>query len=174
MLRARGLVVESPVIVARTGWTTDELSRGIDAAAPSGPFDLVTLQIGVNDQYRGRAADAYADAFAALLRRTVRFAGGEPRRVIVISIPDWSVTPFAAGRDRARIAAEIDAFNAINRNAAGRTGALYVDVTPTSRPAATDATLLVRDGLHPSAKMYDTWAQLVLEPALRVVDRPGR
>src|SRR5262249_5563303 len=115
MLRARGIHIAEPTIVATTGWTTDELARGIDSANPRRLFDVVTLQIGVNNQYRGRSSAEYREQFRSLLARAVVFAGGRAACVIVLSIPDWSVTPFAASRDRSRIAEEINAFNAINR-----------------------------------------------------------
>ena len=176
MLRARGVPVVEPTIVARTGWTTDELSSGIDAVrpAPAGPYDLVTLLIGVNNQYRGRTADEYRQQFHALLARAIAFAGSQPSRVIVLSIPDWGVTPFAKrdqGRDRAGIASEIDAFNAINRDEAARAGARYVDVTPISRRAATEPGLVARDGLHPSAAMYAEWARLALGVTMAALGR---
>jgi lysophospholipase L1-like esterase len=113
-LRKDGVEMADPEIIARTGWTTDELSSAIDAAKPKGPYALVTLLIGVNNQYRGRDAEQYRKEFAALLHRAIAFAGGDPKRVVVVSIPDWGVTPFAANRDRAKIGAEIDHFNAIN------------------------------------------------------------
>ncbi len=177
LLRGRGLPVQDPVIIARTGWTTDELSAGIDAAAPAGRFDLVTLLIGVNNQYRGRGAEEYRKQFRALLARAVGFAGGRPARVVVLSIPDWGVTPFAKGRDRTKIAMEIDRFNVVNREESERAGAHYVNVTTDSRWMATDATLVVADGLHPSGAMYSTWTDLTLSVALaalgRGVDDPG-
>jgi lysophospholipase L1-like esterase len=162
MMRARGIAVAEPTIIATTGWTTDELSRGIDAANPRGPFDVVTLLIGVNNQYRGRTRDEYRDQFRSLLARAVAFAGGRAGRVVVLSIPDWGVTPFAAGRDRAMIAAEIDAFNEINRDEAKRAGAKYVDITPISRRASVEPALIAADGLHPSGLMYEAWAALVI------------
>jgi lysophospholipase L1-like esterase len=162
MMRAQGMRVAEPAIVARTGWTTDELSAGIDAAKPQGPFDLVTLSIGVNNQYRGRSADEYRTQFRGLLSRAIGFAGGRAARVIVVSIPDWSVTPFAAGRDAARITREIDEFNAVNREEAHAAGAQYVDVTPVSRRAKSEPGLTAGDGLHPSGVMYTEWAKLVL------------
>ncbi len=158
---ARLLGISEPQIVAKTGWTTDELSAAIDAADPKGPFDLVTLLIGVNNQYRGRSDDEYRQQFAALLKRATGFAGGNAQHVIVVSIPDWGVTPFAAGRDRARIASEIDRFNAIGREEAARAGARWVDITPISRRAATDHTLIAADGLHPSAAMYAEWVKII-------------
>lgn len=168
LLRKRGVPIEHPVIVARTGWTTDELGAGIDAARPNGTFDLATLLIGVNDQFRGRDPAEYAERFETLLRRTIDFAGGIAARVIVISIPDWGVTPFAAGRDAERIAREIDAFNAANRVAATRAGVHYADVTAISRRALPDTGALASDGLHPSGAMYAEWAAAMLPIALRI------
>ncbi|HTM58526.1 MAG TPA: SGNH/GDSL hydrolase family protein [Candidatus Udaeobacter sp.] len=169
-LRERGVDVADPEIIARTGWTTSELDHGIDEASPQGTFDLITLLIGVNDQFRGHDAETYRPGFRALLARAVRFAGGEASRVIVLSIPDWGVTPFAEGRDRAAIAAAIDRFNHVNAEETKRAGARYVDVTPDSRAAATDPSLLAADGLHPSAKMHATWALQVLPEAQQVLD----
>ena len=168
---ARALAMPAPVIVAQTGWTTDELDRALDGAHLQGPFDLVTLLIGVNDHYRGRAAPAYRPAFASLLGRAIAFGAGDPRRVIVLSIPDWSVTPFAAGRDRAKIAAGIDAFNAVNREEAALAGAPYADITPLSRAAADDTSLLAADGLHPSGRMYERWLDVILPIAREIVNR---
>jgi lysophospholipase L1-like esterase len=169
MLRARRVAVADPVIVARTGWTTDELSNGIDAARPAGSFGLVTLLIGVNNQYRNRSTDEYRTQFRALLARAISFADSKASRVIVLSIPDWGVTPFALGRDRTRIATEIDAFNAINRDETVRAGARYVDVAPMSRRAAAENALVAGDGLHPSAAMYAEWAALALPVAVEAL-----
>ncbi|HXG00407.1 MAG TPA: SGNH/GDSL hydrolase family protein [Bacteroidota bacterium] len=165
-LRHRAIDVADPLIIARTGWTTDELNAGIDAAAPQGPFDLVTLLIGVNNQYRGRDAEEYRREFVGLLRRAIGFAGGDPSRVIVVSIPDWGVMPFAEGQDRARIARAIDAFNAINWEETVRAKAHYVDVTPISREAARRPELVAADGLHPSAIQYRYWVELIEPKAL--------
>jgi lysophospholipase L1-like esterase len=166
-LRAKKTVVADPEIIAKTGWTTDELSAAIDAAKPHGPYALVTLLIGVNNQYRGRDAEQYRKEFVALLHRAIGFAGGDAKRVIVVSIPDWGATPFAEGRDRAKIGAEIDHFNAIAREESMRAGAHFADVTPVSRHASTDPTLVAPDGLHPSAKMYAQWVA-VIEPEARL------
>ena len=165
-LRANGLIVAEPLIIARTGWTTDELMAGIERQQPQGPFDLVSLLIGVNDQYRGRSGEAYRRQLRQLLHTAIAYAGGHAAHVIVLSIPDWSVTPFAAGQQRAAIAAAIDHFNTINRQETAQAGAHYVDVTPVSRQALQDASLLATDGLHPSGKMYTQWVELVLPTAL--------
>jgi lysophospholipase L1-like esterase len=155
---AAQLNIPRPQIIARTAWTTDELDAAIDEAQPTPPFDLVTLLIGVNDQYRGRDAEEYRPKFRALLYRAIGFAGDEPRRVIVLSIPDWGATPFAEGRDQEAIAAAIRHFNDVNRQEAVRAGARYVAVT--HDPSMTGA-----DGLHPSAPVYQQWADLALPEA---------
>ena len=161
-LRKRGFPVEHPVLVARTGWTTAELEAGIREARPSGVFGLVSLLIGVNNQYRGGDTAQYRKEFRSLLEQAMVFSGGIAANVVVLSIPDWGVTPFAEGHDRREIADAIDAFNLVNREEALRAGAHYVDVTASSRLAAKDTSLLASDGLHPSGRMYELWTMLVL------------
>jgi lysophospholipase L1-like esterase len=169
LLREQGQDFTEPQIIARTGWTTDELSDAIDDADPRGPYDLVSLLIGVNNQYRGRSAEEYRGEFAGLLQRAIGFAGGDASRVIVLSIPDWGATPFAEGRSRNDIAAEIDVFNAINRQETERLGAHYVDITPQSRTAGPKPAFLAADGLHYSGLTYAEWARLALPAALEAV-----
>jgi lysophospholipase L1-like esterase len=125
--------------------------------------------IGVNNQYRGRGEEPYRAEFRGLLDAAIALAGSEPTRVLVLSIPDWGVTPFASGRDRADIAAAIDRFNQVNREEALRAGVHYVDVTPVSRQAATEASLLAPDGLHPSGIQYARWAELALPAAMEAL-----
>lgn len=164
--------LDSPQMIARTGWTTDELAAAIAAKSPSGPFELVSLLIGVNNQYRGRTCDEYREEFRSLLDQAIGFAGDDAGCVLVLSIPDWSETPFAKGRNRSAIREAIDAFNVVNREEAMRRGARYVDVTPCSRAAA-DAALTAADGLHPSGAMYARWADLAL-PEARAALAEGR
>ncbi len=147
-------------IIARTGWTVNDLWQGIQVNPPEGTYDLVTLLIGVNDQYRGHPAVGYRDDFRFLLNIAIEFAGGDPDRVIVLSIPDWGLTPFAAGRDTRAIAEEIDEFNSINREEAEKAGVHYVDITPISRTVTADSDLIAVDGLHPSGRMYSEWVEL--------------
>jgi len=168
-LRSRGSSVRAPKIIARTGWTTDELSAGIDEARPDSNYDLVTLLIGVNNQYRSRSDEEYRVHFRALLGRAVAFARGKASHVVVVSIPDWGVTPFANGRDRDAIARAIDRFNAINREEATRAGVRYADITPLSRRAGSDPSLVAADGLHPSARMYATWIDVLLPIVLQAL-----
>ncbi|HET7931763.1 MAG TPA: SGNH/GDSL hydrolase family protein [Rhodanobacteraceae bacterium] len=166
-LRNAGLELGDPQIVARTGWTTDELATALDAEGLAPPYALVTLLIGVNDQYRGRGLDAYRAQFHGLLQRAVGLAGGDAARVVVVSIPDWGVTPFARAehRDAREVADQINAFNAEARVQAGRAGAAWVDVTGISR-SADAGTELVADGLHPSGAQYTRWSEAIL-PAAR-------
>jgi lysophospholipase L1-like esterase len=170
-IRAAGLDLADPVIIARTGWTTNELAAAIQADPPAGPYDLVSLLIGVNNQYRGYDLASYRAEFRQLLAQAIEFAGGDVEKVVVLSIPDWGVTPFAEGRDRALIAADIDAFNAVNRRESQAAGVRYLDITLISRQAANNPDLLAADGLHPSAEMYARWvadllplAQEMLQP----------
>ena len=169
MLRDRGLNVGTPRIIARTGWTTDELSAAIDAANPDPDYDLVTLLIGVNNQYRGRGDEEYRAHFQTLVNRATAFARGKAARVLAVSIPDWGVTPFATGRDRPAITRAIDRFNAVSREETRRAGAHYADITPISRRALGDASLIAADGLHPSATMYAAWLDVIFPLALRIL-----
>lgn len=171
-LRAAGWGAAEPLIVARTGWTTDELAEGIARASVTGPFDLVALLIGVNNQYRGRVVGEYHAQFRDLLRQAIAFAGNRPGRVLVLSIPDWGVTPF--GRDRGEdaqklIAGQIDAFNAVSCVESLSAGAKYVDITPISRERSGEPGWLAGDGLHPSGKMYAAWVEKVLPVALEAL-----
>ncbi len=188
LLRARGWNVGEPEIVARTGWTVEDLAAALEESEPSGPYDLVSLQIGVNDEYLGREAEVYRGELRVMLRRAAAYAGGRPGRVIVLSIPDWSVTPFAARRSRsgadsgtgaspgggsaAEIEREVERYNAVCREEASRAGARWVDVTPESRDAGKDLSLLADDGLHPAPAMYAAWAKLALESALAALGPP--
>lgn len=170
LLQAEGIALETPTTIARTGWTTDELDAAIDAASPAGPFGLVTLLIGVNNQYRGREPENYREEFQALLERAVDFAGGEPGRVMVLSIPDWGVTPFGqgSGRDLDQVASELDAYNAINREVSRARGVAWVDISPVSRQRGAEPAMVAGDGLHPSGAMYHAWALAAL-PAARLL-----
>jgi lysophospholipase L1-like esterase len=167
-LRSLGVPIADPRIIARTGWTTTELLAAVDAAGASGSQDLVTLMAGVNDQYRGLGVRPFKDAWTPLLARALELSK-LPARLVVLSIPDWSVTPFAEGRDRVGIARDIDQYNDISRVTALEAGASFVDVTTMSRLAANDPSLLGADKLHPSAAMYSMWVEHLVPIARRLV-----
>ena len=169
-VRSAGIAVGAPEIVARTGWTTVDLAAGIDAASPQGPYDMVTLLIGVNDQFRGRSVESFRQGFNDLLQRAIAFAGDSSSRVVVVSIPDWGVTPFASGLDTSRIGAEIDLFNQTAQEETVQAGVLFVDITGISLEAKTDLGLVASDGLHPSGAMYERWVELILPEALEILE----
>jgi lysophospholipase L1-like esterase len=153
-------------IIAKTGWTTDGLETGIIGSdkekALQSSYDFVSLLIGVNNQYRGRFVENYKPEFEELLKKAILFAGNRPERVVVLSIPDWGVTPFANGRDREQIAREIDAYNVANKGICDRYNIYYINVTSWTREAASDPSLLAADGLHPSGKEYKRWAEKIV------------
>lgn len=166
-LNAAGIKVQSPLIIARTGWTTDELMAELDRRAISDTFDLVSLLIGVNNQYRGRPSAQFRAELIQLINRAIRYAGGDSTKLFLVSIPDWGVTPFAAGRDRARIAREIDEYNEVIRQEAEARKLLFFNITDISRLAAGDNSLLADDRLHPSGKMYRMWVELILPGVIK-------
>lgn len=170
-LKQAGIQIDNLKIIAKTGWTTDELSEGIDTSKLLDQYDLVSLLIGVNNQYRGRDIENYRIEFKKLLERAIKFAGSDKNKVIVISIPDWGVTPFAKERDTATISKEIDAYNAVKFEECKKAGVQYINVTDISRKAKTDTTLLAEDGLHPSGKMYDLWVQEIFPKALSILTK---
>ena len=161
-LRKKGIRVSAPEIVAKTGWTTDELLSGINQTNFLPAYDFVTLLIGVNNQYRGRSIEEYAIQFETLLQKAIKFAKDKPSKVVVVSIPDWGATPFAKDRDTKKIATEIDAFNAVNKRIAIQYKVHYADITPGSRDALNDKDLVAKDGLHPSGKEYAKWAEKIM------------
>lgn len=170
-LKERGYHMETPEIIAVTGWTTSNLKAGITAANPQGPYDLVSLLIGVNNQYRGMDINIYRTEFGELINQSIYFAGNDTGRVIVLSIPDWGVTPFASGRDREKIAREIDQYNAINKEITLSRGIIWIDITAISRLAGKDETLIAGDGLHPSGKMYTEWARLAVPEIVKMLKK---
>jgi lysophospholipase L1-like esterase len=162
MLRKNGVDLSDPEIIARTGWTTAELMDGIKSRNPQGPYNLVSLLIGVNNQYRGQSLERYRTELQELLKKAIGFAGGNNERVFMLSTPDWGVTPFAKGSDQAKIAAEIDAFNQVAQEECTKLGIAFVDITPLSRTAKNDISQIANDGLHFSGKMYRQWAEKAL------------
>lgn len=153
-----GYKITTPEIIAVTGWTTDELDTGINAAKISRQYDIVSLLIGVNNQYRGRELSNFKIEFEQLLQRAIEFADNKPTHVFVLSIPDWGVTPFAEGRDRKQIASEIDAYNKVCETSAAAFGTHYIDIAAAQRADGAKDEFLANDQLHPSGKEYAKWA----------------
>jgi lysophospholipase L1-like esterase len=163
LLRNRGLPFHAPEILAKTGWTTDELASAIDIYSFLPCYDLVTLLIGVNNQYRGRSAEDFDKEFVSLLKKAIDFAGGIIPNVFVLSIPDWGITPFAAGRDEQKIAAEIDSFNAVCKKRSEELGVFFLDITTSQRLDGRQPQFLATDGLHPSGLEYVKWARALAD-----------
>ncbi len=166
LLHSSGYDFETPEIVAKTGWTTDELQQAISKHSFKNSYDFVTLLIGVNNQYRGRTVNDYRPQFESLLKQAIQFANGKKDHVIVLSIPDWGVTPFARNnpdsyRDQKQISKEIDSFNKTNKEIAETYKVNYIDITPGTREAANNHNLIASDGLHPSGKEYAKWAEKI-------------
>jgi hypothetical protein len=168
LLRQQGLDVNAAEIVAKTGWTTDELENGINKTNFKKQYDFVSLLIGVNNQYRGRKPDEYAIQFESLLKKAIVLSGNKPESVFVISIPDWGATPFAEGRDREKIAVEIDEFNNINKKIASQYNVPYIEITNGSREATSNGLLVTKDKLHPSALEYKKWAEKLSAAMLKI------
>lgn len=156
-LKSKGINMATPTYIATTGWTTNSLQNAIESIKPA-KHDLVTLLIGVNDQYQTRDTTGYRLRFTQLLNKAVELANRKKQNVFVLSIPDYSVTPFAASSDTARIRLEIDWFNSINRQVTVANNITYLDITPSSREGRYDRSLIAGDGLHPSGTEYKKWA----------------
>lgn len=159
LLRKKGISITDPEIVAKTGWTTDELMDAISKRSLKSSYDYVSLLIGVNNQYRGREIASYQKEFEQLLLQAIQFAGDKAQHVFVLSIPDWGATPFAEGKDRKKIEREIDQFNAANLKIAQQNKVHYIEITSGTGEAKQDLTLVAEDKLHPSKKEYGRWAE---------------
>ena len=160
-LNQKEKVFDRATIVAKTGWTTDELLEGIKNNYLKERYDFVSLLIGVNNQYRGRSQENFKAEFTVLLEKSIALAGGKKERVFVLSIPDWGVMPFAKGRNQEQIGLEIDQFNAIIKKVCVLYAVSFYDITPISRRATNQTELIASDGLHPSGKMYSLWVEKV-------------
>lgn len=159
LLREENVEVADPVIVAKTGWTTDELAMAVREEGIKETFSFVTLLIGVNNQYRGRDLENYKQEFSQLLDQAIVFANGHTQNVFVLSIPDWGVTPFAEGKDRELITKQIDDYNAAKKEITLAHKCNFCDITDSTRRNGTDKDFLAEDGLHPSAREYSIWAE---------------
>jgi lysophospholipase L1-like esterase len=158
LLKGKGVAIADPVIIATTGWTTDELAASIREHNLNETFSVVSLLIGVNNQYRGRTVENYAEEFLSLLNQAIFFAGNQPNHVFVLSIPDWGVTPFAVDRDKAQIATEIDAYNATCKGITETLNCNYIEITESTRHNGHNPDFLAPDLLHPSGMEYAIWA----------------
>lgn len=168
-LREAGLLIEEPLIIARTGWTTARLLQELNEVQPDSVFDLVTLLIGVNNQYQGRSISEYELELRQLIDRAITYASGDRSRVVIISIPDYAFTPFGQSNGNPNaISSEIDSFNAIKQSVTAEYGLEFVNITDISRQGLEMPVLVAGDGLHPSGKMYELWVER-LEPLVKAL-----
>lgn len=167
VLKGTTLEVETVTIIAKTGWTTAELIEGIESAKNTNQYDLVSLLIGVNNQYRGQSLERFETELIQLIKTAIKYSKNGAQGVFLVSIPDWGVTPFAKDRDVEKIAFEIQAFNKVIQKQANEFKLPYIDITPISKNAKTDLSLLASDQLHPSGKMYNFWVQKIKKELLK-------
>jgi lysophospholipase L1-like esterase len=168
-LAKNGVEVASPQIIAQTGWTTDELKEKIVSENITKTYDLVSLLIGVNNQYRGRSVEQFQKEFIELLEIAIKFAGNKSEQVFVVSIPDWGITPFGGKGQNKTISEQIDLYNKVKKEETDKKGILFIDITPISRLAINDISLIAKDGLHPSEKMYRQWVEKILPELLKKI-----
>ena len=163
LLNQHGIVVNNLQYIAETGWSTLALQSAIEAAEPPDSFDIVSLLIGVNDQYQGLETEGYRMRFTQLLIKAISLAKNNPKHVFVLSIPDYSATPFVSELDKERVRKEIDAFNAINKKITLKYNVSYIDITSLSKEVATNPALLANDGLHYSVEEHHKWAEKLVQ-----------
>ena len=166
-LRDRGVPIDYPRIIARTGWTTQDLLNAMDEQLNEEKYDLVSVLIGVNNQYQGKSIEAYEEDLREIFQRAISHSKRGKEGVFAVSIPDYGATPFGASNSE-EIAQEIKAFNEVFKKVASEYGIDFYDITPISKQAREDESLVATDGLHPSGKMYTLWVEEILD---RVVER---
>ena len=169
LLRKKGIHFHAPEVVAKTGWTSFELADHILHTTLNDQYDFVSLLIGVNNQYRGLPVADFKEEFQYLLKKAIHLADNKPERVIVLSIPDWGVTPFASGKDSNSISQAIDDFNKVCEEATKQLGGHYINITPQTLLSKNDTTLLASDQLHYSAKSHAVWAEKVAGEIERII-----
>ncbi len=162
-LQSEGILLTEPTIIARTGWNTTQLKNAIATAELCPAYDLVSLLIGVNNQYQNMPIERYETEFRELLSTALRLAGGDTTRVFVLSIPDYAYTPFGQSSNPARISRELDTYNAINQAISQELGVAWFDITPISRQGLAQPELVAPDRLHPSGEMYRRWVALFFD-----------
>ncbi|WP_420322080.1 SGNH/GDSL hydrolase family protein [Flagellimonas sp.] len=161
--RKKKINIKTPTIIAKAGWTTTDLLKAIHTEKPKPNYDLVSLMVGVNNQYKRNDIGIFKKEFPLLLDQSIYLANGNPQNVIVLSIPDWSVTPFARFKDKKKIVQELDIYNSIIEQEAQKKGALFIEITKMSKNALVNPSLIASDSLHPSRKMYRMWVKKIVK-----------
>jgi len=169
-LNDSGISVNKPEIIAKTGWTTDELQVAIAKQKPKNNFDLVSLLIGVNNQYRGYPIEQYKKEFTELLKQAISFANNDPKNVFVVSIPNYGVTPFGMEKGEDKIRQELLIYDSIADSISSEFDIPFINITPVSEKAKSDASYIASDQLHPSGKQYTEWVEVIL-PKVKMILR---
>jgi len=154
--------IDTLQIIATSGWRVDQLKFGMDNSNLEPPYGLVSLLIGVNNQYQGQNANDFRPEFIEMLEKSLKLVNNRKERFFVISIPDWGASPYGFGFDRAKVSKEINEFNSVVKEESEKRGLRYFDITAISRRALIDRTLIASDGLHPSGKMYKLWVDMMI------------
>jgi lysophospholipase L1-like esterase len=173
LLKSAGFKTSSLQIIAKNGWTAEDLITAVASTNKRSNYTVVTLLIGVNNQYQGKPAKEFEPSFLSLLKSAIALTGNRPKRVFVISIPDWGITPFASGRDRKEIANEIDAYNLVCEKNAKAEGANFVNITDSYRIDGSKPDYLSGDGLHPSKLEYTKWAIKLTQQIVNILEAGG-
>lgn len=169
LLNERGIAIANPKIIAKTGWRTDDLQNGISKDKKLRPsYDLVSLLIGVNNQYQGKPIDQYKKEFEELIKAAVQFANNDPKKVFVVSIPDYGKTPFGAKKE-SKIEKELNEYNRIAKHISLSYGIPFFNITPISREAKERLELVAKDKLHPSGQMYTEWVSLFVDEVAKII-----
>ena len=169
LLRSKKIKMYAPEIIAKTGFTTDELDDAITKTNFLEKYDFVSLLIGVNNQYRERNINDFKNEFEGLLKKAIHFAGDKYQHVFVLSIPNWGATPFAKEKDTNKIAAEINAYNEVCKKITIQFGCTFLDITTAQKSESNDAENIAADGLHPSASEYSRWAEILADAIFKSI-----
>ena len=161
-LKATTNVIDTLQIIAQTGWRVDQLKEAMNSSDLESPYGIVSLLIGVNNQYQGQNANDFRPEFIEILEKSLKLVENRTERLFVISIPDWGASPYGFGFDRAKVSKEINEFNSVVKEESEKRGLRYFDITTISRRALIDRTLIASDGLHPSGKMYKLWVDKMI------------
>lgn len=171
MLTEKGISMADPKIIARTGWRTDELKGAIEADKElAASYDMVSLLIGVNNQYQGKTVESFAPEFEELIQMAIKLAGNDAKSVFVVSIPDYGKTPFGAAKEQ-EIEKAINSYNKVSKDICKKYKVKYFNITPGSRRAKLEPDLVANDQLHPSGKMYQEWAEMVRNYAFKILKK---
>jgi len=168
-LSKKKIAIKAPTIIAGAGWTTEKLISEIEKNNPKADYDLVSLLIGVNNQYRGMDFEVFKKDFPILIETAIKLAQNDPSNVFVLSIPDWGVMPFAKFKDREKISSEIAKYNALIKQETEKRNIYYFDITKNSKNALFDKNLIASDSLHPSKKMYKSWVSKVKKKLIKIL-----